>query len=358
MMMKQYILFIFLTGFSLASMLAQEPQPEQKKQMIVILMDGNERIGQILSDDGREILLETMALGKIYIQKSDIRQIRTVEAGELEAFDGDVRNTGPFTTRYYFTTNALPIKKREDYAMVHIYGPEVHLSVSDNLSLGVMTTWAASPFIFAAKYAFPSKREKLHLSVGTLLGSSGYMNNFRGFGGLHWLTATQGDRMNNVSVSLGYAYLDPGFKNEHPVPGTYFPQAEDRYITPDYDRSLNFLTTAPVLSLAGIRKVGKKSSFIFDSMIFFYGRNKQDYDFDYQYSEENKLERLIVSGQGIYRERGLAMYLMPGMRVQRKANRAFQLALAGVILVEEMQNPNERELITFPIPTCSWFFKF
>ena len=57
--------------------------------------------------------------------------------------NGEFRASGPFTTRYYFTNNALPIKKNENYALVHIYGPEVPFSVGNKTSLGLMASWIA-----------------------------------------------------------------------------------------------------------------------------------------------------------------------------------------------------------------------
>jgi hypothetical protein len=50
---------------------------------------------------------------------------------------------------------------------------------------------------------------------------------------------------------------------------------------------------------------------------------------------------------------------MPGMRFQTKENRAFQISLAGVTVfgpaLENWGGPNS---ISFPLPMCSWFYKF
>jgi hypothetical protein len=54
-----------------------------------------------------------------------------------------------------------------------------------------------------------------------------------------------------------------------------------------------------------------------------------------------------------------ALFLMPGMRFQTKENRAFQISLAGVTVfgpaLENWGGPNS---ISFPLPMCSWFYKF
>ena len=46
---------------------------------LVVKNDGNEYVGLILSDDGREVLIQTTSLGKIYIPKSDIKSIRPID---------------------------------------------------------------------------------------------------------------------------------------------------------------------------------------------------------------------------------------------------------------------------------------
>jgi hypothetical protein len=46
---------------------------------LVVKYDGNEYVGLILSDDGREVLIETKSLGKIYIPKSDIKSMRPID---------------------------------------------------------------------------------------------------------------------------------------------------------------------------------------------------------------------------------------------------------------------------------------
>ena len=89
----------------------------------------------------------------------------------------------------------------------------MHFSVSKNFSVGVMATWIASPIVLALKYTIPTRNEKLNFGFGTLLGSAGYLNQGKGYGGLHWGMLTYGDRKNNVTFSLGYSYLNTGIKS-------------------------------------------------------------------------------------------------------------------------------------------------
>ena len=113
--MKGIILFLFTIAFSLCSHInaqfAKGDSLISKKLFLIIKNDGGEYIGEIISDDGREILVITKQIGKLYINKSEISSITKVDEKINSINIGEFRASGPFTTRYYFTNNALPIKK-------------------------------------------------------------------------------------------------------------------------------------------------------------------------------------------------------------------------------------------------------
>jgi hypothetical protein len=336
-----YILCLFYTGLFKA-----QQNPADTNSYVVIKNNGMEYIGKILNDDGREILLETKTLGKIYIIKSDIKSI-TLVSSRKEVVFGEYRAQGPFTTRYQFTTNAFSIKRGENYALVNLYGPEVHFSLSDRFSLGVMTTWIASPFVLAAKYALLNKSDKWHFALGTMIGTSGYLANFKGFGGLHWGVVTYGNRLNNISFSAGYGYLKMGTDESIERPGTYiepnFPSTYEREIP---------LRKAPLISLAGIFKVGSKASFFFDSMVLFSNQKEIRTSSSGGYDPFTQNYSIIITKVNEVRIFKTSLYLMPGMRFQKNENRAFQIALAGVATFDRYDSNS------FPMPMCSWFFKF
>jgi hypothetical protein len=341
--LKIYFFLLFALFFST---LNAQQNPVDTNTYVVTKNNGMEYIGKILNDDGREILLETNTLGKIYITKSDIKSI-TLVSSRKEVVFGEYRAQGPFTTRYQFTTNAFSIKRGENYALVNLYGPEVHFSLSDRFSLGVMTTWIASPFVLAAKYALLNKSDKWHFALGTMLGTTGYLANFKGYGGLHWGVVTYGNRMNNISFSAGYGYLKMGVEETVERPGTYiepnFPLTYDRMIP---------LRKAPLISIAGIFKVGSKASFFFDSMVLFSNQNEIRSTTSGGYDPQTQLYTPIINRVVEERIFRTSFYLMPGMRFQKNENRAFQIALAGVATYDKYDSNS------FPIPMCSWFFKF
>lgn len=298
----------------------------------VVTTTGKIYVGKLLSDDGREILIETQELGKIYIAKSNIESMKKVDQ-IVDISHGNLREAGPFTTRYYFTNNALPITKGEDYAMIHLYGPEVHFALNDQFSLGVMSSWMASPIGLAAKYSLKTSIEKLHLSVGTIMFSSGYLYQAKAWGGLHWGSLTYGVPGKNMTFSSGFGYVDLVFNNRS-----------------RFEKGLEQMNRASVSSIAGIFPAGDRASFIFDSMIAI--SEDRDYTvYGGTYTNNWEYENGLVTYESGTQ---VAAFLMPGMRFQKNERRAFQVALAGVIYYSTLQN----RTLSFPVPMCSWFFKF
>jgi len=369
-MKKIVALLILFFGFTaVQSIVAQVSQTTEidTNTYVITRNNGNELIGKILSDDGREVLIQTETLGKIYIPKSDIRSIKKIDVTK-DIVNGEYRARGPFTTRYQFTTNSFPIEKGENYAVVNLYGPEVQFSITNRFSIGVLSTWIASPIAVALKYTFPTTNEKLNFGVGTILGTSGYFNRGRSFGGLHWGMATYGDRMNNITLSVGFSYLRTGINigNTLYKPGTYA-AVEDQY-NPGY---LTFATlpvlnnskygpkaSAPIIGLGGIAAVGTKASFIFDAMLIMGSIKSTDvyqdvlYNYDLVTGYPSSTSVGEVQTGNVEKIKSTNLVLMPGMRFQKKPNEAFQVSLAGVI------GSTDGTRYSFPIPMCSWFYKF
>jgi len=347
------ILCFLLGSFQVRAQVPNTSTPTtDTTKFVVIKNDGNEYVGQILSDDGREVLIETKSLGKIYIPKSDIKSMRPIDYAE-DVAKGEFSSAGVFTTRYQFTTNCFPIKKGENYAMVNLYGPEVHFAVHKDFSIGVMSTWIGSPIALAMKYTRGTSNPKINYGVGTLLGTAGYLNQGKGFGGLHWGMITYGDRRNNATLSVGYGYFNDGYKSSYQQtiykPGTYVSLDGSMPLLPVQGTELvnGSVFSAPIIGLAGQAKVGKKASFIYDCM-FIMATLGNDQEVDYQYDQFGWQLQQVVVGEYKKQYQNI-LVVMPGMRFQRSETKAFQISLAGVIV------PNE---ISFPLPMASWFYRF
>lgn len=275
--------------------------------------------------------------------------------------------------------------------MIGLQGPEVHFAVNDNLSLGVMATWIASPIALAAKYSFESKSEsKTHFALGTIMASSGYLLQAQGFGGIHWATVTQGDRKSNVSFSAGYAYAKLYKDNSNSIGRKYqvqYPVINGDYYYNDLRSSVddeirnkgvdyyqdiyrpNKARGSVVLGISGITPIGQKASFIFDALAFLGTQYGLEYvnsivypDVQYKYrvysndtyTDVNATDDITVDE---YKTAKIGIkptvIIMPAIRFNRSYNKAFQVALAGVIAKN-----NWGEIISFPVPTVSWLRQF
>jgi hypothetical protein len=399
--MKNIIILIILLflAFQVSAQTFDETEEKKENLVLVIKNSGGEYIGEIVSDDGREILLITKTIGKIFINKSEISSISKVDEKVKNNKNGEFRASGPFTTRYYFTNNALPIKKNENYALVHVYGPEVHLSVGNKTSFGVMASWIASPIGLVLKQQIYSKN-KFHVSIGSILGSSGYINQGQTYGGLHWGTITIGDRTSNISFSAGMAHINWPANNTDFMSSvrevgdkysySFYDQNHSYFIAEDdYNAQMAFEDTigifndwngffnndrylyrnqqlATVIGVSGIAPIGKKASFIFDSMIFIADKPKVNYtsmekEITYERYNNATGNSQLTSFNALYGEgvispetsRNITFILMPAMRFNQSYEKAFQVALAGFINYDEINVLNSA-----PVPMISWLRKF
>jgi len=350
--MKQLFLILSLLFFSIFLFSQKDTLKEEYgevgmkagQQYIVTLHDDFEYTGEIIKDDGIELILNTKAIGVVHIPKFQIKTIEEVKKKKSIIYD-DYQPEGPFTTRYSFTTNALPIKKGKNYGMLNIYGPEVHIAFTNNFNAGIMSSWIASPLVIAMKYSFYKEEKKINISFGTLIGTSGYINSFRGYGGLHWLNFTFGDRINNFTFSGGYAYLQTGEKRFYPPAG--------EYTNENYNAALKNVSgfmkiiNGPIVSIAFTFKIGSRASFLFDSMIGYFNFEKINYSDRYDDSTGYRIIT-ITDNRNAYTT---ALFLMPGVRFQKTERNAFQICVGGVSTFGDYE-------FSRPLPMISWFYKF
>lgn len=254
--------------------------------------DGSEFVGVIISEDAREVLIELLDGRKIYIPTHEIKNIEKLVAGSLNK-KGEIKNDEVFATRYDFTTNALPIEKGESYYSINLYGPEVHFGVSKNFGVGILTSWLGTPIVGSLKYTY-SIHDKLHIGLGALVGTLSWAQpDF--FLGLPFGMLTLGDKTKNLNFSGGYGIA--GSSGE--------------------------FQNVPLASVAGLIKINKSITFVFDSIIILEGGDNQDF-----------------SGS----------MLTPALRVHRKNNNSsFQFGFSAL--------RGNGEMVPFPLPNLKWFYK-
>lgn len=235
----------------------------EDKTHVVVKNDGSEYTGVILEDNGREILLNTKNLGKVYFPKHEIKSITEVD--KTKEIEEELYGEEFFSTRYFLTTNGLTQKKGEHYTLLSLYGPEVQFAVADNLTIGGLTTWFGIPIVLSVKYSFQLS-DNLYFGAGVLGGSLSWVD-YTANGALPYASLTLGNNANNITLSGGYLFLQ---------------NSADSYQSPLY-------------SFAGMFKMGNRVSFIIDS----FGFMENDYNF---------------------------LFIMPGLRIGDN-KRAFQIGL-------------------------------
>jgi hypothetical protein len=307
------LLAILLLCFSLTDAVAQDTtKAGSTKQHVVIKNDGTEFIGVILADDPREVLIETKKTGKVYIPKHEIKEIKELKPGDIN-MTGEYVADETFSTRYFISANGLPVKKGENYILWNLFGPDFQFGIGENIGVGVMTTWLGAPVIGTAKYSI-RLAEKTHMGVGALLGTGSWASWDMGIA-LPYASLTYGDRKKNITLSAGYGAI---FQNG---------DAEGRVLC----------------SGAGMIKVGKKISLVFDSFIMPPGGYRDETQVIYNYSTNTYTTTTVK-----VRRPGFAL-LIPGARWQMEENKAFQFGFCGLV--------NDGDLVPFPIPMVQWFRK-
>ncbi|KAF0128405.1 MAG: hypothetical protein FD155_3277 [Bacteroidetes bacterium] len=315
MKIKFTISLFFLICFSVLKVFAQESTPtsavDTLKTHIITKNDRTTFVGKIISQDLREVLIETKELGLIAIPKHEIREIREVGERELNV-KGDYVPGEVFATRYFITTNGLAIAKGENYMIWNIFGPDVQFGVGENFGLGVMTSWLGSPIIGTAKYSIPFNKTT-SMAIGLLAGTDTWYGT--GFALiLPYVAFTVGDRVANLTFSAGYGAV--GYKVE-----------QYNYLTGQSSKERES-EGRMLLSFAGMFKVGKSISIVFDTFIVPGGNKYQTTEW-YEYL--NPITGFIESRERTVTKKreGFAL-ILPGLRFQTSPNKAFQFGFAGV----------------------------
>ncbi|MDT8412143.1 MAG: hypothetical protein RQ875_06775 [Vicingaceae bacterium] len=243
------IIFIFTIILPLSNTLKSQDSTKvtveyvEDKTHVIVKNDGSEYTGVILEDNGREILINTKSLGKVYIPKHEIKSIKKVDKNKL--LEEELYGEEFFSTRYFLTTNGLSQKKGEHYSLLTLFGPEIQFAVADNLTIGGLTSWLGIPIILSLKYSFKVS-DNIHFGTGVLGGSLSWVD-FSATGVLPYGSLTFGNNANNFTISGGYLSLQ---------------NSSDTYQTPLY-------------SFAAMFKVGQRTAFILDS----YGFSESTHNF-------------------------------------------------------------------------------
>jgi len=147
---------LLLCYFIFVSLLSSAQISDTTKYSIVTKTDGKQFRGIIQSQDIREVIIKTNQLGLVAIPKHEIEDIKECEAEEID------EKSELFSTRYFITTNGFPLRKKEAYVQFSLYGVDFQTAITNNINVGIMTSWIAIPVIGTIKYS-KQVRSNLHV---------------------------------------------------------------------------------------------------------------------------------------------------------------------------------------------------
>lgn len=325
------LLLLFCT-----SALAQDLHDSTAIMHKIVKQNGKEFIGTIISQDAREVLLQTEDIGLVYIPKHEIEKIRIIEE------KSEILSGGLFATRYFLTTNGFNIDKGDNYVQWNIFGPDFQFGVKDNFTLGIMTSWVGLPIIGTAKYS-GKIADKFYGGLGFLGGTGSWA--FPEYGLLlPFGFVSGGDRENNINFTTGYGQL---FYQDESADIVIY-QTPTEYSTNSYEYSYNDKNISEgriLLSLAGMFRINNKYSFVFDSFFMFPGKDYKEEELVTSYNQTTMLETYSV--RTITRKSNPLLVLVPGIRFQASPSSSLQFGFTGVHF--------EGEFLPVPIPMIQWF---
>lgn len=307
-------LVLILTGF--VQVYAQDTTKVTSEPVYfrIIKTDKTEIIAEILKEDEREIYVRTEEGRTFYIPQHAIAKIEEVKPSDFNS-TGKYVGEDRFATRYFITTNGLPVKKGEHYIQWNLFGPDFQFGVAKNLSVGIMASWLGSPLIGSIKWS-TKLGEHSQLGIGGLLGTGSWLAPDFG-GALPFASLSFGDRTKNIAFSGGYgAVWTNGYGSGRAI-----------------------------VSVAGMIKVGPNISLVFDSFILPPGPEETYTYTDYQYNPQTG-QYSEVEKTGVRRDPGISL-LIPGIRWHQSEGKAFQFGFTGVI--------TNGEVLPFPIPMVQWY---
>jgi hypothetical protein len=287
---------IFFTFLICSTFIFSQQEIDSTKTYVITQNDGSQLTGKILKNDERELTVLLMDRRKIIIPQYVIKSITPVNSSDFNAI-GQYVGEENFRTRYFLTTNGLPVKKGKNYVQWTLLGPDLQFSVTDRLGAGLMTTWIGMPLIGSIKYT-GNISKNVNYAVGALVGTGSYIRPTTG-GALPFGAITFGDGRSNLNFSAGYGAI----WNSGDVNGR------------------------PLVSVAGMTKVGKKVTLVLDSFFLLSTDSYNGY-----------IGNRLNSTFG---------FILPGIRVNSSDTKAFQIGFASLYAANRF--------IPIPFPIIQWF---
>ncbi len=301
--LKKTVLLLFMIVFSVV-LLAQEEKEmgdQTKPIFYLIVTQNNSYVGTILEENPREILIATVNNQEIYIPQYEIKKIRPVKKEDYTV-DGRYIGEDMFSSRYFLTSNAFPLRPADSHVRWNLWGPEFDFGLKNDLSMGVSTSWLGIPIIVNAKKSW-QVGNRSYMGVGALAGYGSWAAP-SSFGVAPTAQFSFGDRTRNFSIGAGYAFL----KGEG-----------------DYRDS------RPIVTSGGMAKISDKLSLLIE--LVYVAPGKTEYYTTYRtesvYNETTMQWEVITTKNEVEDRRSGVGLVVPAIRWHQGEGKAFQFGFAG-----------------------------
>ncbi len=255
---------IFLISFTISA----QTEPSNPTYQIV-KTNGDVIRGIIISENEQEIKMKTEGGYKVTINTYLISRKTKLKAEHYNE-KGEYIGEDKFATRYFISTNGIPMNEGEGYVQANLYGPDVQIGLPYNIGIGFVSTWIGAPMLGTIKKSWELDRNT-QFAIGTIVGSGSWLAPSLG-AVLPFASVSFGNRKSNLAFSGGYGAVFLG----GPAQGT------------------------ALMTVAGMTQISPKISFVFDS--FFIPTGHED---------------------------GASGIMIPGIRWHQSEGRAFQFGLVA-----------------------------
>ena len=206
----QKVYYIIFLGFWLSVSLIGYSQIEKKDSLFRIeTSDGNEYVGEIISEDSVKIKIQTERLGEISLFREDIINQLSIE--NIKKVGKEFWLENPQATRYFWAPNGYALNPGEAYYQnVWIHFNQVVFGITENFSFGggiiplFIYAGSPTPIWITPKISLPIKKDKINIGAGALLGA--VIGESEATFGILYGTSTFGSRDKNFSFGIGYGY--------------------------------------------------------------------------------------------------------------------------------------------------------
>ncbi len=213
--MKKVKIYFSISLLTIVSLYSVNSVAQSNKPLIKLeTNDGNEFVGNIVSEDSAKVVIKTDVYGELPIRKDAITSRTEIDSSKI--IKGKLWGDNPQATRYLWTPNGYGLKAGEGYYQnIWVLYNQVSVGITNNISFSAGTIplflfgAEATPIWIIPKFSIPIKKDEVNLSIGafagTILGEDDM--NF----GLAFSTITIGNRNQNLNFGLGWGFSSDGW---------------------------------------------------------------------------------------------------------------------------------------------------